>query len=99
MGEDVAQAIGYFGSRRKIFYVHFRNIRGTPQKFEETFIDDGQTDMLAAMKAYKEVGFDGPIVDDHVPEIVNDTPWRHRSRAFATGYIGGLMKAVESIPG
>jgi len=96
MGENVVEAIRYFGSRRKIFYVHFRDVKGTPEKFEETFIDDGQTDMFAAMKAYKDVGFDGPIIDDHVPDIVNDTPWRHRSRAFATGYIKALMKAAES---
>ena len=48
--------IRYFGSRGKIFNVHFRNIRGGFLNFQETFIDDGDVDMLKAMRVYKEVG-------------------------------------------
>ncbi|MGD0803407.1 MAG: mannonate dehydratase [Candidatus Bathyarchaeia archaeon] len=40
-GADVIEAICYFGTRKKIFLVHFRNVRGTVPKFEESFIDDG----------------------------------------------------------
>ncbi|MEM2905588.1 MAG: mannonate dehydratase [Candidatus Bathyarchaeia archaeon] len=97
MGIDVIEAIRYFGSRRKIFYVHFRNVLGTPYKFHETFIDDGQTDMLKAMMAYKEVGFDGCLIDDHVPMGVDDSPWGHRGRAYAAGYIQALIKAVNAL--
>jgi len=98
MGADVVEAIRYFGARKKIFYVHFRNVHGTPYKFNETFIDDGQTDMYAAMRAYKEVGFDGPIIDDHVPKVVDDTPWGHRGRAYASGYIKALIDVVNALP-
>ncbi len=64
--------IRWFGSRRKIFNVHFRNIRGGFLNFQETFIDDGDVDMLRAMRAYKEVGFDGMMMPDHVPKIDGD---------------------------
>ncbi|MEM2905092.1 MAG: mannonate dehydratase [Candidatus Bathyarchaeia archaeon] len=94
MGIDVTEAIRYFGSRRKIFFVHFRNVVGNPAKFHETFHDNGQTDMLKAMIAYREVGFDGPMRPDHYPKVEGDTPWMHRSRAYALGYVRGLMQAA-----
>jgi mannonate dehydratase len=97
MDEDVYKAIEYFGSRKKIFYVHFRNVVGKPNTFHETFIDDGQTDMLRAMLAYKKVGFDGCIIDDHVPVGIDDSPWGHRNRAYAAGYIQALIKAVNNL--
>ena len=52
MGVDVIEAIRYFGSRGKIHHVHFRNIRGAIPRFDESFIDDGDVDMLEAMRAY-----------------------------------------------
>ncbi len=97
MGADVIKAIRYFGSRKKIFYVHFRDVRGTADNFVETFIDEGQTDMFEAMKAYKEVGFDGPMIVDHTPHIVDDTTWGHRGRAYAMGYIKALIDTVNAI--
>ena len=96
MGTNVIEAIRYFGSRKKIFYVHFRDVRGTAGNFVETFIDEGQTDMFEAMKAYKEVGFDGPIIVDHTPHIVDDSTWGHRGRAYAMGYIKALMDVVNA---
>ena len=97
MGIDVIEAIRYFGSRRKIFYVHFRDVRGNPYKFHETFVDDGQTDMLKAMLAYREVGYDGVFIDDHVPRSPDDTPWCHRGRAYACGYIKALIETVKAL--
>jgi len=98
MGTNVVEAIRYFGSRKKIFYVHFRDVRGTADNFAECFIDEGQTDMFKAMKAYKEVGFDGPMIVDHTPRVVGDTTWGHRGRAYAMGYIKALMDVVNAIP-
>src|SRR5207247_11065741 len=51
-GEEVFDVIRYFGTRKKIFNVHFRNIRGGFLDFQETFIDDGDVDMLKAMRVY-----------------------------------------------
>lgn len=98
MGADVVEAIRYFGGRKKIFYVHFRNVKKTVPKFDESFIDDGDVDMFKAMRTYKEVGFDGPIMPDHTPKVVGDTRWGHRGRAFAVGYIKALIQAVNPLP-
>ncbi|MCD6519665.1 MAG: mannonate dehydratase [Anaerolineae bacterium] len=95
--DEVYEAIRYFGSRGKIAYVHFRNVRGTVPKFEETFIDEGKVDMLQAMRAYKEVGFDGVLIVDHTPGLVGDTRWGHRGRAYAIGYMKALLKCVEAL--
>ena len=67
-GEQIFDVIRYFGSRKKIFSVHFRNIEGGFLNFRETFIDNGSVDMLKAMRVYKEVGYDGMMMPDHVPQ-------------------------------
>ena len=69
MPGDVFDAIRYFGTRHKISFAHFRNVTGTVPTFAETFIDEGYVDMVKAMRAFREVGFDGPMVEDHVPEM------------------------------
>jgi mannonate dehydratase len=98
MTDDIPGAIRHFGQTGRMHFAHFRDVRGTPDRFEETFHDDGPTDMLAAMATYKEVGFDGPIRPDHVPTLendINDPPgYTLRGRLYAVGYMRGLMEAV-----
>ncbi len=92
---DIYEKIRYFGSRKKILYVHFRNVSGTVPKFHEEFVNTGYVDMFKAMQIYHEVGFDGFFIDDHVPQTFQDTAWGHLGRAFANGYIQGLIEAVK----
>ena len=94
-GEEIFDVIRYFGSRGKIFNVHFRNIRGGFLNFQETFIDDGDVDMLKAMRVYKEVGFDGMMMPDHVPKIAGDAS-SFQAFAYAFGYIKALVAAVSA---
>lgn len=94
MPEDVFEALRHFGGRKKICLVHFRNVAGAVPAFRETFIDNGDVDMLKAMRLFKEAGYDGPFVYDHVPEVVGDSENQEQAAAFALGYIKGLMKAV-----
>ena len=94
--EEVYQAIRYLASRDKISHAHFRNVRGMVPKFEETFIDEGKVDMLEAMRAYHESGYDRVLVVDHTPGIVGDTRWGHRGRAYGIGYMKALMKCVTA---
>jgi mannonate dehydratase len=96
METDVFEAIRHFGRQGKIFYVHFRNVKGRVPKFDEAFVDDGDVDMYRAMQTYKEVGFDGPMIPDHLPRVVGDSPYSHRSRAHAIGYMKALMTAVNA---
>jgi mannonate dehydratase len=95
MGVDVIEAIRRFGSRGKIHHVHFRNVKGALPHFEESFIDDGKVDMLAALRAYKEVGYTGTIMPDHTPQVAGDTPWGARGRAYALGYMRALMRVLD----
>ena len=94
-GEEIFDVIRYFGSRGKIFSVHFRNIAGGFLNFRETFIDDGDVDMLKAMRVYREIGFDGMMMPDHVPQIEGDTN-QFQAFAFAFGYIKALIAAVSA---
>lgn len=94
-GQEIYDVIRYFGSRKKIFNVHFRNIRGGFLHFQETFIDDGDVDMLKAMRVYKEVGFDGMMMPDHVPSIEGDARGA-QAFAYTFGYIKALIAAVDS---
>ncbi len=86
--------IRYFGSRKKIFNVHFRNIQGRFLDFREVFIDNGSVDMLRAMRVCKEIGYDGMIMPDHVPRIEGVDAMT--GFAFAFGYISALIVAVSA---
>ena len=90
---EIHDVIRYFGRLRKIFNVHFRNIRGGFLHFDETFPDDGDVNMLAAIRTYKEVGYTGMLMPDHVPKIDGDEGGR-QAFAFAFGYIRALIQSV-----
>jgi len=94
--DDVYQAIEHFGTQKKIAFVHFRNVRGNAEKFEEAYWDDGKMNMLRAMQGFYRTGFTGCLIPDHTPHGIGDTKWGHRSRAFAIGYMTGLKQAVAS---
>jgi mannonate dehydratase len=94
-GEEIFDVIRYFGGRKKIFNVHFRNIAGGFLNFQETFIDNGDVDMLKAMRVYKEVGYDGMMMPDHVPHVEGDER-QYQGFAFAFGYIKALIAAVAA---
>jgi mannonate dehydratase len=96
MTNDLPSVIRHFGE--KIFFVHLRDVRGTPEKFVETFHDDGQTNMLECLKAYRDIGFEGVARPDHVPTMEGDSNenagYSSIGRLFAIGYLKGLRQAV-----
>jgi mannonate dehydratase len=98
MGVDVPETIRRFGD--DIHFVHFRDVDGDAESFVETWHDNGPTDMQAAIQAYRDVGFDGPIRPDHVPTMANednDNPgYETNGRLYAVGYLNGLLEATES---
>lgn len=97
MGADIPETIRHFGDR--IHFVHFRDVSGDANAFVETWHDDGPTDMLAAMQAYQEIGFSGPMRPDHVPTMAgesNNNPGYHqKGRLFAIGYMKGLLEQSQ----
>lgn len=98
MTADLPEVIREFGRRKRIHFVHLRDVRGTADHFVETFHDDGPTDLLACLQAYKDVDYEGVLRPDHVPTLEgdsNDQPgYSSIGRLFAIGYITGLREAV-----
>ena len=91
-GREIFDVIRYFGSRKKIFNVHFRNIRGHRNDFVEVYPDEGDIDFVKALAVYREVGYPYMIMPDHVPQAPGD-PHGLQSFAYCYGYIRALMQA------
>ena len=91
---NVEAMIRHFGPRGRIAYVHFRDVEGTVPAFQECFIDQGNFSSVGTLKLLSESGFDGFLIDDHVPRMIDDTPWCHRGRAHAVGYLQGMLAAL-----
>jgi mannonate dehydratase len=95
-GVEIFDVIRYFGTRKKIFNVHFRNIRGSRDNFVEVFPDEGDVDFVKAIKVYKEIGYPYMLMPDHVPLAAdNADPGSLQSFAFCYGYIRGLIQSVN----
>jgi len=96
MGEDLFEIIPKL--KEKIFFVHFRNAVGNKFCFRETFHDNGELDMAALIKCYKENGIDVPIRVDHVPLMAGETTtvagYSALGRLYAIGYLKGLLEGV-----
>jgi mannonate dehydratase len=89
---EIDEIIRWFVTRRKIFNVHFRNIKGGQYAFSETLLDDGDMDMARTFKLYHELGYEYMIMPDHVPEIDGAAP-AETAFAFCFGYIAALFQA------
>lgn len=99
MTPDITGAIQKFGRQQKIFFVHFRDVDGTPEKFSETWHDSGPTDMYECVRAYKSIDFSGLMRPDHVPTVEGDSNenpgYSPYGRLYAIGYIRGLIEAAD----
>jgi mannonate dehydratase len=93
--KEIFDVIRYFGTRNKIFNVHFRNIRGHRDAFQETYPDEGDVDFVKAMRVYREVGYSYMMMPDHVPYHADD-PSGEQAFAFCYGYIRALIQATDA---
>ena len=98
--EELPDVIRWFGSRKKIFNVHFRNIRGGRDNFvAEMFPDEGDVDFVKMLKVYREVGYEDLLMPDHAPHVVGsgaEAQWGDRENfAFEFGYIRGLIQSEQ----
>jgi mannonate dehydratase len=97
-GTQIFDVIRRIGRRGKIFNVHFRNIRGRRDDFMEVFPYEGSVDFVAALKVYREIGYGGLLMPDHVPKAAGDAPGAEAQNfAFAFGYIRGLLQAERHV--
>lgn len=93
--ETVMEMIEKFVSRGKVYMVHFRDVQGTVEHFQECFLGDGRMDPARVMKALYDYNYQGLMLDDHVPFLTGDTRWGHTARANAFGYLRGMLKALQ----
>ena len=94
---SVVESLRYFVPQKKVLYLHFRDVVGTASCFHECFIDEGQVDTLEVVRLLRSLDFDGFLIPDHTPAVVGDTPWHHRSRAHAVGFIQALIQVAEKL--
>jgi mannonate dehydratase len=103
--KSVNRVIDSFGPEGRIVYVHFRDVQGTVPRFQECFLGEGNYDPAAVIRRLAGVGFDGFIIDDHVPAMIGDedtwantgsTAYCSRGRAHAIGYLQGLLHALDA---
>ena len=90
---EIHDVIRYFGAQGVIFNIHFRNIRGRRDSFQEVYPDEGDMDMLAVMRTLKDVGYAHMVMPDHMPRH-DDDPRQDQAFAFGYGYIKALIQAV-----
>jgi mannonate dehydratase len=91
--EDIVAGVLRFGHR--IFMVHCRTIVGGYLSFREGFHDEGDIDLTAVIRAYQQTTPDHMLlVPDHYPKIPGDTDWGHQSKAYAIGYLKGIIRAT-----
>jgi mannonate dehydratase len=95
MDSDVYEAVESYSRQKKLAYVHLRNVRDKVPFYKETFIDDGEVDILRVLRILKKNNFAGVIIPDHAPQMTCAAPW-HASMAYALGYLRAGLQAIEA---
>ena len=93
-GSNIYDILNKYSKLNKIGYVHCRNVVGKVPHYREAFIDEGDIDVLKAMRILKKNKYDGVIIPDHTPEMTCDAPW-HAGMAFALGYLKAVLQTLE----
>lgn len=92
---EIHEVIRDFGQKKKIFNIHFRNIRGHRDDFQEVYLDNGDLNMADVMRTLREVDYPYMVMPDHVPRHEDD-PEGRQAFAFSYGYIQALLQAMAS---
>jgi mannonate dehydratase len=93
-GGDLYEAVEQYSRQWKLAYVHFRNIAGKVPHYRETFVDDGDIDMIRVLRILKRNKFEGVLIPDHTPQMICAAPW-HAGMAYALGYIKAALQIIE----
>lgn len=92
-GAEIADVIRWFGTRDKLFNIHFRNITGRKLSFMEVFPDEGDMDMWETVRVLAEVGYKYMLMPDHVPSLSAD-PDHAIAFSYCFGYINALLQVL-----
>jgi mannonate dehydratase len=91
---DIYDVVDAYSRQGKLGYVHFRNVRGKVPDYKETFIDEGDMDMLRILAILKRNGYQGVLIPDHAPQMSCAAPW-HAGMAFALGYLKAALQSLR----
>ncbi len=92
---DVYAAVEQYSKQGRLAYVHFRNVHGKAPHYKETFVDDGDIDMLRVLRILKRNNYAGVLIPDHTPQMSCAAPW-HAGMAFAMGYLKAGLQILDS---
>jgi mannonate dehydratase len=93
--DNIYDVVDTYSRQGKLAYVHLRNVRGKVPSYKETFIDDGDVDVLRVLRILKKNKFEGVIIPDHAPQMSCAAPW-HAGMAYALGFLRAGLKTVEN---
>jgi mannonate dehydratase len=92
---DIYEAVDKYSRQEKLAYVHLRNVRGKAPQYQETFIDEGDVDILRVLGILKQNHFEGVIIPDHTPQMECGAPW-HAGMAYALGYFRAALQELQA---
>lgn len=92
---DIYETIDQYSKQNAVAYVHFRNVIGKVPNYQEVFVDEGDIDMIKALRIYKKNGYDGVFIPDHTPQMTCKAPW-HAGMAYALGYMKAALAVVNA---
>ena len=90
---DIYDAVENYSRQNRLSYVHLRNVRDKVPYYKETFIDDGDVDVLRVIRILRKNNFQGVIIPDHAPQMNCSAPW-HAGMAYALGFLKAAIKAA-----
>ena len=61
---DYYDMVDRYSATGRIGYIHFRNVKGQVPVYEEVFVDEGDVDMIQALRILHKNGFDGVLISD-----------------------------------
>jgi mannonate dehydratase len=91
---DVYDLLDRYSRAGRIGYIHFRNVIGKVPHYREAFVDEGDINMVHALKILKKNNYTGVLIPDHTPEMTCQSSW-HAGMAYALGYMKGVIQALE----
>ncbi len=91
---DIYETVDTYSRQGKIAYVHFRNVRGKAPHYRETFVDEGDIDMLRVLRILRRNGYTGVLIPDHAPQMTCAAPW-HAGMAYACGWLMAALRALD----
>jgi mannonate dehydratase len=90
---DVYEATEQYSRQGKLGYVHFRNVTGKVPSYRETFVDDGDIDMIRVLRILVRNNYTGVLIPDHTPQMTCAAPW-HAGMAYALGYMRAALQMI-----